>query len=108
MSSPKRRSVVSYDNLAPEYLTAFNEKYPKGYMDYMGDIFKVDKPDGSCFHAVTLEVEDAILMVKIKVKVDDREEMEKGLFADSVDADEETSEMPDDVDNYADADSVED
>ena len=63
-------------------LDAFKEKYPHGYADYLSDIIKVDKPDGSCFYAVSLEVPDAIYLVKIKVKVDDREDIENGLFKD--------------------------
>lgn len=46
-SQSKRRSVVSYNNLSPELLAFLKEKYPRGYADYMGEIFKVDKPDGS-------------------------------------------------------------
>ena len=42
----KKRAVVSYANMSPELAAAFKEKYPKGYADYMGDLFKVDKPDG--------------------------------------------------------------
>jgi len=40
----------------------------------MGEIFKVDKPDGSFFYAISLEVPDAIYLVKVDVKIDDYEE----------------------------------
>lgn len=75
-----KRAVVSYENMNPELQAAFKEKYPKGYADYMGDIFKVEKPDGSFFYAVSLEIPGAIYLVKIAVKVDDYEDVEKGLF----------------------------
>ncbi len=79
----KKRAVVSYANMSPELAAAFKEKYPKGYADYMGDIFKVDKPDGSFFYAISLEIPDAIYLVKIDVKIDDYEDVENGLFGDS-------------------------
>ncbi len=66
----------------PELAAAFKEKYPRGYADYMGDIFKVEKPDGSFFYAVSVEIPDAIYLVKITVKIDDYEDVEKGLFSD--------------------------
>ena len=47
--SQKKRAVVSYANMSAELAAAFKEKYPKGYSDYMGDLFKVDKPDGRFF-----------------------------------------------------------
>ena len=80
--TPKKRAAISYENMSQELLDAFKEKYPHGYADYLSDIIKVDKPDGSCFYAVSLEVPDAIYLVKIKVKVDDREDIENGLFKD--------------------------
>ena len=73
---PKKRAVISYENMSEELMDAFKEKYPHGYADYMGDIFKVDKPDGTSFYAVTLEIPDALYLVKIKVKVDDYEDAE--------------------------------
>ncbi len=85
----KKRAVVSYANMSPELAAAFKEKYPKGYADYMGDLFKVDKPDGSFFYAVSLEIPDAIYLVKIDVKIDDYEDVENGLFGDSADDGEE-------------------
>ena len=74
---PKKRAVISYENMSEALMDAFKEKYPHGYADYMGDIFKVDKPDGTSFYAVTLEIPDALYLVKIKVKVDDYEDAEE-------------------------------
>lgn len=88
-----KRAVVSYDNMNAELQAAFKEKYPKGYADYMGDIFKVEKPDGSFFYAVSLEVPGALYLIKIAVKVDDYEDAEKGLFDDDSSSEgEESSE----------------
>ncbi|MCF0165059.1 MAG: hypothetical protein HUJ92_07215 [Bacteroidales bacterium] len=84
----KKRFVINYENMFPELQEAFMEKYPHGYADYMGDIFKVDKPDGTFFHVVSLETEDAVYLVRIKVHTDDIDEMEKNLFNDGADDDE--------------------
>jgi len=94
----KKRAVVSYANLNPELLAAFKEKYPKGYSDYMGEVFKVDKPDGSFFYAISLELPDAIYLVKVDVKIDDYEDIERGLFGGGSDDDDggDPDEFPDD------------
>ena len=73
---PKKRAVISYDNMSPELQAAFKEKYPRGYADYMGDIFKVDKPDGTFFYAVEVDIPDAVYLVKIDVDIDDYEKAE--------------------------------
>ena len=94
----KRRAVISYANLGPELMAAFKEKYPRGYADYMGDIFKVDKPDGTFFYAISLDVPDAIYLVKIDVKIDDYEDAEQGLFGGGTSDEEveEPDEFPED------------
>lgn len=83
----KRRLVVSYANMSSELMAAFKEKYPKGYADYMADLIKVPKPDGSFFYAVSLEIPEALYLVKIDVRIDDYEDVEKGLFNDEDDDD---------------------
>ncbi|HIZ86451.1 MAG TPA: RNA polymerase I-specific transcription initiation factor RRN3 family protein [Candidatus Coprenecus stercoravium] len=92
---PKKRAVISYDNMSPELQAAFKEKYPRGYSDYMGDIFKVDKPDGTFFYAVSIEIPDAIYLVKIDVDIDDYEKAENELFDEEVD--DEVPEIEGDV-----------
>lgn len=75
----KRRAVVSYENMSDELAAAFAEKYPKGYADYFPDLVKYPKPDGTSFYAVTVEIPDAIYLVKIHVKTDDVEDLERWL-----------------------------
>ena len=98
MSTTKRRAVVSYENMSEELAAAFAEKYPKGYSDYFPDLVKYDKPNGDSFYAVTVEITDAIYLVKIKVKTDDVEDLERWL--DGEDGDENDSDegesLPDD------------
>ena len=81
-TTPKRRAVCSYENMSDELAAAFAEKYPKGYSDYFPDLVKYDKPDGTNFYAVTVEITDAIYLVKIKVKTDDAEDIERWLDGD--------------------------
>ena len=81
-TTPKRRAVCSYENMSEELAAAFAEKYPKGYSDYFQDLVKYDKPDGTNFYAVTVEIPDAIYLVKIKVKTDDAEDLERWLDGD--------------------------
>ncbi len=99
----KKRAVVSYANMSPELAAAFKEKYPKGYADYMGDLFKVDKPDGSFFYAISLEIPDAIYLIKIDVKIDDYEDVENDIFGDGADVGgegEEGATFPDEGARY--------
>lgn len=65
--------------MSEELATAFNEKYPKGFNDYLPDLIKYPKPDGSSFYAVTIEIPDAIYLVKIKVETDDIDDVENWL-----------------------------
>lgn len=94
----KKRAVVSYENMSEELAAAFAEKYPKGFSDYLPDLQKYDKPDGTSFYAVTLEIPDAVYLVKIKVRTDDAEEIERWLDGDDEDQGDEgdTEDLPDD------------
>jgi len=75
----KIRHIVSYENMSRELAEAFSEKYPKGFSDYLPDLVRYTKPDGTPFYAVMLEVPDAIYLVKIKVKIDDADDIERWL-----------------------------
>ena len=77
----KKRHVVSYEkmNAHPDLAEAFALKYPKGFNDYLNDLVKYPKPDGTNFYAVTVEVPDAIYLVKINVKTDDLEDVARWL-----------------------------
>ena len=98
----KKRRIISYENMAPELAQAFAEKYPKGFSDYLSDIVRYTKPDGTPFFAVTMEDEENIYLVKIKVKVDDTHDVERWLDGEDDDEDngagggEEGATLPDD------------
>jgi len=100
----KKRAVVSYENMSKELAEAFALKYPKGFNDYLPDLTKYDKPDGTCFYAVTVEIPDAIYLVKIKIKTDNIDDIERWLDGEDDGQDEvggesseeASGELPDD------------
>ena len=92
----KKRRVVSYENMDEALAAAFAEKYPKGYADYMPEAVRYDKPDGNFFYAVSVETEDTIALIKVNVKTDAAEDIERWL--DSEDDDVATSEDGDEGD----------
>lgn len=103
----KRRAVVSFENMSDEVAAAFSEKYPKGYSEYFQDLVKYDKPDGTSFYAVTVEIPDAIYLVKIKVKTDDAEDIERWLDGEDGDDSEgnDGDSLPDDnISQYSNGD----
>lgn len=108
--SQKKRAVVSYENMSEELAAAFAEKYPKGFSDYLPALLKYDKPDGTSFYAVTVEIPSAIYLVKIKVKTDDAEDIERWLDGeddeDSVaESGPDSGDLPDDnIAQYASSD----
>ncbi len=77
----KKRLVTSYQNLTPEMQVQVKEKYPLGFSDVM---MRIDKPNGDFFYAVPFETEEIFYLVKIDVKIDDSEKMEKDLFSDDI------------------------
>ena len=106
----KRRAVCSFENMSDELAAAFAEKYPKGYSDYFPDLVKYDKPNGDSFYAVTVEITDAIYLVKIKVKTDDAEDIERWLDGeDGDDSDNDSDGLPDDnISQYSSEDDAAD
>jgi len=95
----KKRAAVSLRNLSPELLKIFKERYLHGYQDF---VFKVEKPNGDFFHAVTLETEEAIYLVKVPVKIDTKikdEDEEKDFFGGLADdtIGTEGDEFPEDI-----------
>ena len=106
-TTTKKRGIVSYENMSEELAAAFAEKYPKGYSDYFPDLVKYDKPDGTSFYAVMVEIPDAIYLVKIKVKTDDAEDIERWLDGEDGDDHEggDGESLPDDnISQYSNGD----
>lgn len=81
-----KRHVVSYERMSEEVAALFNAKYPRGYNDYLQDLVKfspgVNPRTGQLiepFYAVTIETPTDLYLVKIKVNIDDVEDIERWL-----------------------------
>jgi hypothetical protein len=76
----KKKVIVSYSNLPQNVIEAIRIQYPDGYANY---IKKFPKPNNDFFHAITVETEDTIYLVKVNVKIDNinPEKLEEQLFA---------------------------
>ena len=81
-----KHHVVSYEKMSDELVALFNEKYPKGYNDYLQDLVKfspgVNPRTGKViepFYAVSIETATDLYLVKIKVNIDAVEDIERWL-----------------------------
>lgn len=95
INTNKKRRVVSYDNMDDMLRAAFDEKYPKGVIDYLPDANKYEKPDGTSFYAVTIETDQCIALVKVNVNVDAAEDIENWLNSDDTSDDGDQENIPD-------------
>ena len=82
----KKRHVISQENLPADIAALFNEEYNKGLQDLLPDLVKyspgINPRTGKQiepFYAVTLETETDIYLVKIKVDIDNPEDVERWL-----------------------------
>lgn len=79
----KKRHIISYEKMSPELQDVFNRRYPKGFIDYLPDLNKYTKPDGTPFYAVMMDdIEDMpndVYLVKIQVETDDADDIERWL-----------------------------
>ncbi len=94
----KKHAMISYENMSEELAAAFAEKYPKGMTDFLPDVKKIDKPDGTSIYYVTVEIPSAVYLVKVKIKVDDLDDVDKWLDETGDDGDddgESDSTLPD-------------
>lgn len=82
-SDNKKRHIISYEKMSPELQDIFNKRYPKGFNDFLPDLTRYTKPDGTPFYAVLMdeleEFPDDIYLVKIQVETDDAEDIERWL-----------------------------
>ena len=82
-SDKKKRHIISYEKMSPELQDVFNRRYPKGFNDYLPDLNKYTKPDGTPFYAVMMDdiedMPDDVYLVKIQVETDDADDIERWL-----------------------------
>lgn len=100
----KRRSVVSFANLAPELQEEVKRLYPTGYNEAM---MRIEKPNGDFFYAVPFETDEVIYLVKVAVKIDDHidEDDDKDYYSDDLKGADEFADHADeeeDIDNLRD------
>lgn len=100
----KRRSVISYANLAPELQDEIKRLYPAGYNEAM---MRIEKPNGEFFYAIPFETEEVSYLVKVTVKIDDHveEEEDKDYYSDDLKGADEFADHADeeeDIDNLRD------
>lgn len=97
----KKRVIVHISNITPEVMDTIQIKYPDGYQNH---IFKVTKPNGDFFHAITVDTKDASYLIKVDVKIDTAtdEKIDEQLFAkddipdtDAKTPDDDDTEQPD-------------
>ena len=82
----KKRHVISQENLPAEIAALFNDKYTKGFRDLLPDLVKyspgINPRTGKLiepFYAVTIETDTDIYLVKVKVDIDNPEDVERWL-----------------------------
>lgn len=94
----KKNLIVSYKNLSDELKELFAETYPEGYKEHLQ---RNVKPSGEPFFVVPLETDDTVYMVKFEVKIDTTladDDLEKDLYGDDIDKDEEFSPLSEALD----------
>ena len=79
-NQPKKKVIIHINNIPCEVLDALREKYPDGFMHH---VFKVIKPSGDFFHAVTVDTEDSSYLIKVDVKIDNvtEDKLDDAIFS---------------------------
>jgi hypothetical protein len=70
----KKRIIKNIDNITDEIKEAIRKKYPDGWANH---VLRINKGNNQFFHAINVDTEDASYMIKVNVKVDSIEELEK-------------------------------
>lgn len=86
----KKRVIKSIENITEDVLEAIKKKYPDGWSNH---VQRINKGNNDFMHVITVDTADASYLIKVKVKVDTIEEVEKFTKqVDSGDDVESTSE----------------
>lgn len=95
----KKRIIKSMENVGADVMEAIRKKYPDGWTNH---VQRVDKGNGEFMHIITVDTEDISYLIKVKVKVDSHEEVEK--FTKQMDAGLEiNAPAEDNIDDIADS-----
>lgn len=102
----KKRVIKSIENITEDVMEAIKKKYPDGWSNH---VQRINKGNNEFMHVITVDTADTAYMIKVKVKVDSLEEVEK--FSRQVDTGD-TVDVPDDdndnVEDLADTDDSDD
>lgn len=74
MAMNKINKVIKFEDLPIDALEALKIKYPDGWKDF---VRKITKPNGDFFHAINVDTKTISYLVKVKVKVDSKSEIER-------------------------------
>jgi hypothetical protein len=86
----KKRIIKSMENIGDDVLQMIKKKYPDGWSNH---VIRVNKGNNEFFHAITIDTDDTSYMIKVNVKVDSIEELEKFAKEDEFDHDTEDSSI---------------
>ncbi len=84
----KKRVIKSMENISAEVMEMVKKKYPDGWANH---VIRVNKGNNEFFHAITVDTDDTSYMIKVNVKVDSIEDLEKFAKEDDFDHDTEDS-----------------
>ena len=76
----KKRVIKSIENVSEEVIEAIKKKYPDGWTNH---VLRINKGNNEFFHAITVDTVDTSYMIKVNVKIDSLEDLEK--FSNQVD-----------------------
>lgn len=74
----RKHRIISYEKMSEDVLALFNEAFPEGVNEE--DVKRYTKPDGTPFYAVSFETSDTVFLIKVKVKIDDADSIERWLM----------------------------
>ncbi len=81
----KKRVIKSIENISEEVMEAVKKKYPDGWANH---VQRINKGNGEFFHAITVDTADTSYMIKVNVKIDSYEDLEKFANQDDFGGDE--------------------
>lgn len=98
----KKRIIKSIENITEDVMEAIKKKYPDGWSNH---VQRINKGNNDFMHVITVDTDDASYLIKVKVKVDTVEEVEK--FTKQVDSgDEVESTSEDSTEDVADVEDT--
>ncbi len=70
----KKRVIKSIENITEDVLEAIKKKYPDGWSNH---VQRVTKGNNEFIHVITVDTDDTSYLIKVNVKIDSIEDLEK-------------------------------